>query len=135
MPRAAAVIERGSGGIPGVMLRSPKARGRRNVRKTIEMPIIITVKGAAKSTNRSKPPGRGGRGNGKTKDKDQDHADTSLSVCGQQPLLPALSPTSLPCLLQGGQAEQTLDKDIGWDRDAGLVSGQRLGSAVIFSLC
>lgn len=102
------------------MLRSPKAHERRNMRKTIEMPIIPLARELLKSTDRSRTSGRGGRRNGKTKDKEQDHADTSLCACGQQPLVPVPCPTSLRCLLQGGWAGQTLDKDIGWDRSCGV---------------
>lgn len=136
-PRAVAVIERGSSGSPGVMLRSPKARGRRNMRKTIGTPIISLARELLKSTKRSRTSGGGGRGNGKAADEEQDHADTSLCECRQQPLFPVLHPTiSLGCLLQGraGTGQRC------WlgSEAMGLVSSQRLGSAVIahlISLC
>lgn len=90
-PKAVEAIERGSGGSPSMMLRSPKAHGRRNMRKTIEMPKISLARSLLKSTKRSRTSGQGGRGNGKTKEKEQDHANTPLCVCGQQPLAPVLS--------------------------------------------
>lgn len=115
-------------------LRSPKAHGSRNTRKTIEMPIISLAREMLKSTKRSRTSGRGGRGSGKTKAKERDRAIASLRECGQQPLVPVPCPTISSSPRRPGRADSGCRRWPGPEA-AGLVSSQRLGSAVIFSLC
>jgi len=56
-PGAAAVIGRGGGGSPGLVLRSPKAGERRNMRKRVEMLTMSLARDPLKSTKRSRRSG------------------------------------------------------------------------------